>query len=193
MIYISLDIETTGLNPLENDVLEVGAYIENTRVRLPREKLPFFHCYVWKENYRGDAYALAMNVRIFQKILELKKNNDPLLMEPGDVSYNFGQWLLAHKDLWPREKFINQCGPFNIAGKNLAGFDLPFLNQLPGWNSVKFHRRVLDPAFLYYQPGEDDVLPDLSLCKKRAGLGENVTHETLDDSWDTIQLIRRKT
>lgn len=192
MIYISIDIETTGLNPVETDILEIGAYIEDTNKQLPREQLPYFHAYIWKENYRGNAFALAMNTRILQKILELKKNNDPSLLEPNDVSKQFGEFLLSHKDLWPREKFINQCGPFNIAGKNVAGFDLPFLNQLPGWSKIYFHRRILDPAFLYFEPSHDEVLPDLSECKRRAGLEELVTHEALDDSWDTIRLIRCK-
>lgn len=192
MKYISIDIETTGLNPVENDILEIGAYIEDTGEPLPRRQLPCFHVYVWKDNYRGNAAALEMNHRILKKILELKKANDPSLVCPVGVAPLFGKFLLDNKSQWPDEKFINGSGPFVVAGKNLAGFDLPFLNQLPGWTQFKFHRRVVDPGILYFDPVQDEVLPDISLCKSRAGLSEFVAHEALDDAWDVISLMRHK-
>ena len=192
MKYISIDIETTGLNPLENDVLEIGAYIEDTNNPLPREQLPCFHVYIWKENYRGNAFALEMNHRILKKILELKKAKDASLVNSEDVANRFGSFLLNNKSQWPDDKFINGCGPFVVAGKNLAGFDLPFLNELPGWKQFKFHRRVVDPGVLYFDPKQDEVLPDTSLCKQRAGLSAFVAHEALDDAWDVITLVRHK-
>lgn len=191
MVYISLDIETTGLKPKEHDILEIGAYIEDTNKFVGRELLPTFHVYVWKETYRGNAYALAMNARILKKITELHDSNDPSLVKPEEVAIKFGQFIFEHRHFWPEDKFINQAGPFNLAGKNLAGFDLPFLNELAGWSQLRFHRRILDPAILYHEP-DDTVLPDVSLCKKRAGLPELVTHEALDDSWDVIRLLRPK-
>lgn len=191
MKYISIDIETTGLNPVENDTLEIGAYIEDSNNPLPREQLPCFHVYIWKENYRGNAFALEMNHQILKKILKLKKANDSSLVSSEEVANRFGKFLLDNKSQWPNEKIFN-FGPFVVAGKNLAGFDLPFLNQLPGWNQFKFHRRVVDPGILYFDPTQDEVLPDTSLCKKRAGLSEFVAHEALDDAWDVISLIRHK-
>lgn len=193
MKYISIDIETTGLNPLENDILEIGAYIEDTETQLPRNQLPTFHAYIWKENYRGNAFALQMNHHILKKILELKERSDwSVLSEPEYVSSRFYQFLNYHKDLWSKEQFNGGDGPFMIAGKNVAGFDLPFLNQLPNWGRLKFHRRVLDPAILYFDPMKDEVPPDLKTCKQRVGLPELVTHAALDDAWDVISLIRRK-
>lgn len=77
--------------------------------------------------------------------------------------------------------------------KNVAGFDMPFLNTLPAWKTTtKFHHRVIDPGMLYFNPLTDSVPPDLKECKKRAGLPELVTHEALDDAWDVIQLVRAK-
>jgi oligoribonuclease len=192
MKYISIDIETTGLDPVENDILEIGAYLEDTNQQLPREKLPSFHCYVWKETYRGNAYALAMNAHIIGKIVQLKKDKDPSLLKPEEVAPAFKRFLHANRNQWSVETFVNGIGPFNLAGKNIAGFDLPFLNQLPEWNGIKFHRRIFDPAPLYFDPISDDVLPDLTTCKKRAGLSEYVAHIALDDAWDVISLIRYK-
>lgn len=198
MKYISLDIETTGLDPWVNDTLEFGAYLEDTANPMPREQLPFFHCYIWKEQYTCNAVAAAMNKRIFEKIAELKaiqtncaKGQDVstekleeanrLLLNPEDVAAKFYLWLKANG----LEKVIP-------AGKNVASFDIPFLKQLDGFEKIRFHHRALDPVTLYFDPLTDDMLPDLATCKKRANLEELVTHEALDDSWDVIRLLRFK-
>lgn len=181
MKYCSLDIETTGLDPKTCDILEIGAYIEDTNLFFPREKLPSFHCYIWKENYRGEAYALQMNHNIFKKILDLRTIKSNLIVLPEFVGFYFRLFLTSYlKDETP-----------TIAGKNVMGFDIPFLKELPGWD-IKFRHRAIDPAILYFDPSIDDVLPDTSICKKRAGLSEVVSHEALDDAWDVIQLIRYK-
>lgn len=193
MKYISIDIETTGLNPLENDILEIGAYIEDTLQPLPREEMPFFHAYVWKDSYRGNPEAFAMNKDIIDTIVRLKKEkNTKLLLTPADVAIYFRAFLFSNKGHWNYQSFNAGAGPFTLAGKNLAGFDLPFLNQLEGWAQFKFYRRIIDPAILYFDSRVDEVLPDMSTCKARAGLSEHVSHHALDDAWDVISLVRYK-
>lgn len=189
MRYVSLDIETTGLNPETCDVLEVGAYIEDTDVLRPRNELPSFHKYIFKENYRGEPYAIAMNAHIFQKILALRKQwtedgqIPPTLTTPEGLVCSFARWM-ADNNL--------QSKPV-LAGKNIAGFDIPFLNTISTWKTAfKFHHRVIDPGMMYFDPRNDLVPPDLKECKKRAKLPEHVTHEALDDAWDVIQLVREK-
>lgn len=184
MRYISIDIETTGLNPKTCDVIEIGALIEDTDDIRSFNQMPSFHCYVWKDNYRGEPYALAMNAHIFQKMLELRKAGSPLVMYPEDIAQKFGQFLRQHfGDVKP-----------TVAGKNVAGFDLPFLTEnILNWGyAIKFHHRVIDPGMMYFDPRNDQVPPDLKECKKRAKLPEQVSHEALDDAWDVIQLVRAK-
>lgn len=207
MIYLSLDIETTGLDPQTCDVLEVGAYFEDTLALKPREQLPCFHKYLWKDNYRGEPYALQMNQAIFQKILALKKEQkgvgkmyeqDFALIDGDYLWEHFCWWCYQNRKLWAGTPFDNDKeNRFHVdqpslivAGKNVAGFDLPFLKQLPGF--PKFHHRVIDPGMMYFDAIQDKVPPDLKECKKRAHLPEAVSHEALDDAWDVIQLIRYK-
>lgn len=206
MIYVSLDIETTGLDPQSCDVLEVGAFLEDTNNLLPREEVPSFHKYLWREIYRGQPYALDMNAHIFKKMLELKKSagighfhdNEKRLISAEYLWEHFKWWIYSNRKMWEGTKFnddktffINEMPTLVVAGKNVSGFDIPFLKLLPGM--PKFHHRVIDPAMLYFNPRTDSVPPDLKECKKRAGLPEVVSHEALDDAWDVIQLIRRST
>jgi hypothetical protein len=38
----------------------------------------------------------------------------------------------------------------------------------------------------------DDTLPSLDVCKKRANIDGNVSHNALLDAWDVIQVLRNK-
>jgi oligoribonuclease len=206
MKYISIDIETTGLDPLTCDVLEVGAYLEDTELVETRNGLSCFHKYLWKDNYRGEPFALAMNAGIFQKMLELKKKTDVdayhevhnLLIRPTQLWDHFGWWLYENRKQWAGTPFDtdkalnwNHMPQIVVAGKNVAGFDIPFLKQIGGI-FPRFHHRVIDPGMLYFDPRNDNIPPDLKECKRRAGLSEAVSHEALDDAWDVIQLVRAK-
>ena len=58
MKYVSIDIETTGLDPETCQILQVGAVIEDTQNLLPLEELPKFNCIVEHPAYTGSPYAL---------------------------------------------------------------------------------------------------------------------------------------
>src|SRR5579859_714363 len=97
MKYISIDIETTGLNPALHQILEIGAIIEDTEKQLPRNECPTFHAYIDSEYYICDAYAAALNANIFKKISDLKKANDRnLLIKPEDVAARFNEFLWSN-------------------------------------------------------------------------------------------------
>ena len=57
---------------------------------------------------------------------------------------------------------------------------------------VKFRNRIIDPAVLYVDWKNDTALPGLEECKKRAGIPGSVSHNALEDAWDTLQVIRAK-
>jgi hypothetical protein len=79
------------------------------------------------------------------------------------------------------------------AGKNFGTFDKLFLEKLPRWKQVfRIRQRILDPSVLFVDWKNDESLPGLSDCKKRAGLSEVVTHNALEDAWDVIELFRKK-
>ncbi len=80
------------------------------------------------------------------------------------------------------------------AGKNFAAFDLPFLKCLPHWRDhIRISQQILDPAVFYLNFKEDERMPSLEECKKRAGFEDTtVTHDALDDALDVIRLLRQQ-
>jgi hypothetical protein len=177
--YVSVDIETTGLDEEVCQVIEIGAVIEDWTS--PVEDLPAFHCYVVHNPIVGEPYALSMHQKIFRRIATREPGYDYL--EPAEVGPTLKFWLEAHG--------FDTKKPVIPAGKNFASFDRPRLYRLPGFNrGIKFHRRTIDPATLFWNPLVDQELPGTETCLTRAGLDPNVPHEAVDDARNVIRLVR---
>lgn len=69
MKYVSIDLETTGLETENHQVLSIGAVIEdtlNTHVKV--EDLPTFHGVIVHNELTGSPFALNMNRDLIEKI-----------------------------------------------------------------------------------------------------------------------------
>jgi len=200
MKYISIDIETTGLDPLKDQVLSFGAILEDTTNPLPFDKISKFHAAIKRDRIEGGLYAINMNKKLLETINNYmsskdSKERDDIINGTGmqfyeecDIVYGFKQWLIANDFI---EKESDQPIPVTIAGKNFATFDKLFIERLPRWKQFfRIRQRIIDPAILFMDWYNDDSLPGLSLCKKRAGFNPNVTHDAIEDAWDVIELLR---
>ena len=187
MKYVSIDLETTGLDPDTCDIVEFGAVIEDTNNQLPLSELPTFHTYILPPKwgfYRGEPYALSMHPTIFRRIAT--KEEGYRYEEPSSLGGSFTVWLM-------QQGVIGFSGErVSVAGKNFDSFDRNFLNKLPNFSQlVSLHHRSIDPAILYWHPHEDDKLPGLELCLKRAGIDKPVTHNAVEDALLVVELVRK--
>lgn len=182
MNYISIDIETTGLDPETCQILEIGAVIDN-------DELPTFQCFIDNGLIVGEPFALQMN----QQILKSIADGDGKILKPEEVVPAFLEWLYEN-DLVDRtwNYIYNFKNHLTFAGKNVGTFDLQFLKKLPGWDRVKVRHRTIDPGMLYWNPVIDDCnVPSMTECLRRAGLDDTVSHRAVDDALAVIELIRR--
>ncbi len=175
--YVSIDIETTGLDPETCQILEIGAVWDDWTK--PIDQLPVYHRLVCHKEYRGSAYALAMNANLLR---HLSGQQEPWWRDPDQVADDFAAWLKG-------------CGwdgqtPLTPAGKNFASFDRQFLKRLPRFEQVvKLSHRTLDPALLFWL-ASDAKLPDSKTCYERAGLNPQVAHTALEDALAVVRLVR---
>jgi hypothetical protein len=188
--YLSVDIESTGLDHTWCQMIEFGCVYDDLRDRLPTAKLPRFHCYVAHDRIVGEPYALAMNWKIIDRIARREKGYTYL--PPDQFHRAFCEWLVGvGYSVGPTNGEIE----VNVAGKNFSGFDKNFISPYLGrqtypFTSVRFRHRVLDVAPLYFDPSTDDVLPDLKTCLARAGITKEVAHTAIEDAMDVVQLVR---
>lgn len=179
MKYVSIDLETTGLNPDTCDIIEFSAVIEDTEKLLPIDELPVYHRYIKKDVYKGQPYALFMHSELFKKINNDSENLFSCLEH--ELIPGFINWLYEN----------NLTNKINVAGKNFFAFDNLFLRQLPHYEDIKFYHRVIDPAILFLDIKTDNNLPDLKTCLDRSGIKETVSHTATEDAIQVIKLIRK--
>ena len=199
MKYVSIDIETTGLNPETCQVLSIGAVIEDTDNIMPVKDLPTFHGVMLSREISGDPYALNMNKDLIESMVywqtgkederyDLKRLTGLEFYEKDEIVKAFYNFLLKN-GFEPSGEVIH----LTVAGKNFGTFDLKFLEKLPRWKQyIRVRQRILDPSILYVDWKEDSSLPGLGTCKKRANLPEEVAHDAVEDAIDVILLLRKE-
>lgn len=166
MKYLSIDIETTGLNPEKHQILSIGVIVEDTARKLPFELLPKFHCAVVSDEITGGLFALNMNKDLIGLINKWNISSDEekekierdcgmIFCKEDEVVEHLFNFLFKNYKfsdlptrlandttrLLPREAFsvVKTTGAkinLNVAGKNFATFDKLFLERLPRWKQV---------------------------------------------------------
>jgi hypothetical protein len=219
MLYVSIDIETSGLDPDLHSVLSIGAIIEDTKKKLPYEELPKFHAILLQKEICGSPRALKMNEKIIDLISQYLDGNDEtrrnlqehsgyIFCEPDEVAKHFYDFLFLNGfgcDLITGAQTIrivngkslpvfgSNTKPIriNVAGKNFGTFDKLFLENLTWYKKlIKQSQKIADPAILFCDWENDESLPGLQQCKERGDIKGIVTHDALEDAWDVIQLLR---
>ena len=200
MKYVSIDIETTGLNPNTCEILEIGAVVDTPTLRL--EDLPTFRFRILRDMYIGELYALSMHGEL-SKDLAIQPRNTIGYGTFGAYRTDIGPFeartWCGFEDEFPSQfaDWLRQIGidptDFVVAGKNFANFDGPFLKKIIG-TTVQWHHRILDPGSMYALPSDEKV-PDTNECCRRAGINPadipGNEHTSIHDALVVIALIRK--
>lgn len=173
MKYVSIDIETLGLNP-DAPIIEVACvFVENG------ECLGEEQTYVCHDSYDNcEPYAMAMHPETLKIIADGPQE--------GTINIDWvGQWLAHFLDKY------GFYGKITFAGKNAAKFDIPMLQrQSKSFDRIKPHHRVLDPGSMYVRRGDDEI-QSLSTILESQGLDGTVSHTALDDARAVVAAVER--
>ncbi|MFA5999914.1 MAG: hypothetical protein WC783_02960 [Candidatus Paceibacterota bacterium] len=192
MKYVSLDIETTGLDTDKCQILEVAMVYDDLDDPKPLDQLACFHTLVTHKRYKGEAYALWLNNRIFER---LKNKNYETFKEQlkygtfeceytpiDDLAFDMAHWFT-----------FNKIDKVTIAGKNVGSFDMQFIKKLNGYSRIQqyIYYQYLDVGALYFDINKDTKIPSLDGCFLKADIKNTVTHNALEDALDVVTLIRK--
>lgn len=176
--YLSIDLETTGLVPESHQILQVGAVWDDGGKFEDLKKVNFLISR--EENYQGQAYALQMNAHILKQLAFNSPDKGVIILDRIQAIHFFNE-------------FVTKCAgddrnKIYVAGKNAAGFDIPFL-KWGGFCVERFMHRVIDPGSLYLP--DFDHIPTMTELANHLDLGI-VTHDALDDALLVVKTIRAK-
>lgn len=177
MKYVSIDIETTGLDFNKCQVIEISAIVDFLGNKTPIEQLPTFNKVVIHDTYYFEKIAMEMHKK--SGLLDILLDPNPLdgnIIKSENLFIPFNSFILTN---YGGQKVV-------AAGKNFGSFDKQFLNPY----GFKFLHRSLDPT-VFYVKADDIVPPDLAECLKRANLEPiDVAHRSLGDAQAIVRLVR---
>ena len=195
MKYLSIDIETTGLDYKVNQLIEIGVVLADTNDNsVPVENLPGLRILIPHDQYVINTYCMKLHEKLWPElnaaakalkdsgVYSTKMTSVTYASAPGHIEYVLRDWFReVDFDAGVLGKRLT------VAGKNFFGFDHKFL--APVLPEVKFHHRYIDPVMLFAKP-DDHQLPDLKECCKRAGIQLEGYHTAVGDAQTVVKLVR---
>ena len=184
MIYLSVDLEATGLAP-DDLIIEFAAVAVDTKE---------------KKIYKDDAYHTLVQCPLFEE-LEPKldqwviDHNKKLISKAAQqgISLNMFKQELEQFILGPIFKSQLKEDKICLLGKSMNAIDIPFLKRDLGHDFMDkyFSHRILDVTSLGYYLSDAGILPkgmqSGTKLMKYFDMGE-VAHTALEDAVNTAQL-----
>lgn len=161
---IAIDIETTGLDPNRDTILEFGAMHIGSGDQFRRLIVPE------DGRFSGHGIALAMNAALLSEICEIINGKNKTTLWNSSVEglyFEFCVWL---------KQFGLEAKDITVLGKNFGGFDLQFLKKGGNWPY-----RSLDIGSLFFKYA--GKVCNLSDCAAIAGIEVKNLHTALGDCW----------
>lgn len=177
--WLSIDIETTGLDIEMSQILQLAAVWDDGG---PIEHLKRFNVVINNGPITyGEPFALQMNGGLLTKIatsVTYTTYHPGAMMDIKDARREFYSFLSS----------LNSKKAIFIGGKNVAGFDVPILRN-NHFHTDLFKHRVIDPGSMYLAEfGHPASLPEINEL-----IGNKpVTHDALQDCIDVILAVRHK-
>jgi DNA polymerase III epsilon subunit-like protein len=195
MKYVSIDIETSGLDPSVHSILEFAAVAADTE--RPGERETFLALIVPDdmEKIVVGPFTALLHVRLWKALEAFKKRGQSTGINIFDDKSRSGCLYVSELGRAFRKWVIDCFGDtgaapkITAAGKNVATFDLPFLKAHTNIHKeVVIRHRTLDVTSHFYIPG-DECLPDMNNCLLRAGINKQTDHTALGDALNVCDLV----
>lgn len=180
MKYISLDLETTGLDPDCCDILQIGMIYDDGVS--PVKDLPRISIYNCKKSYYCEPFAAAMNKVHFERICA-KTPGHRYCSTPEELRQTVEGFV---------SKF-DMDGRLRLAGANIGMFDWQFIRVDGCFNGLKAAHRMLEIGSACLLPG-DLWIPSLPECCERNGIAVDPAscHDAVYDAELVVRCVRAR-
>lgn len=196
---ISCDIETTGTNSNEDQILQIAMVVFDSKDKItPVKDLPFIDLIIKHKKIIGNPTALFMNANL---IKILSENKDNRIVNKDEAEMILGGFL---NDFYYYDNLDSfQKPPLLFLGKNFNRFDWNFIWNyfssyekndylcFPSLGNCRVSSRSIDIGQRFFNPETDEYPPSTQECINRS---KNITidfeHDALNDARLMIELFR---
>ena len=201
--YISIDLETTGLDRERSQILEIGAVFDD--MVSPVDELMTFNKKVHYHHFEyAEPYALSMNRDLIYEISRPNKFELSTFDNAIDGLLGFiRECVVAVAKYESTQNRKYKDHKIHLAGKQVSSFDVPIIkNQvaklLPSNEVSNFsyefdelvHFRYIDVGSLYITDF-NGYIPSLTDINTLTGR-KKASHKAVDDAKDVVCAIRHK-
>jgi DNA polymerase III epsilon subunit-like protein len=159
MKYVSIDLETTGLEKDRYQILSFGAIIEDTEKKLPFSEIPKFHAAILHNELSGSPFALNMNKKIIEAIVryqtaenqdeknDLVKSTGMEFCHEDQVVERFYRWLYDNGMVELDPNYLNQMVTRDENGKiypMITSKTKPVIINVAGKNFASFDKHFIE-------------------------------------------------
>jgi DNA polymerase III epsilon subunit-like protein len=159
MKYVSIDLETTGLEKDRYQILSFGAIIEDTEKKLPFSEIPKFHAAILHNELSGSPFALNMNKKIIEAIVhyqtaenqdeknDLVKSTGMEFCHEDQVVERFYRWLYDNSMVELDPNYLNQMVTRDENGKiypMITSKTKPVTINVAGKNFASFDKHFIE-------------------------------------------------
>ena len=188
--YISIDLETTGLDLERSQILQIAAVYDDGKS--PIAELPRFNVFINEPITYAELGALVLHAKsgLFSRIQEANKKGESKKLSQGID--DFLKFLDDHRN--PREG----GGKYkvNLAGKNAGTYDIPILKNWMNYAQGLYFKdliycSIIDAGSIYFRdfgriPSLGEILKHIQAAKTE------VTHDAMEDALDVVIAIRHR-
>lgn len=190
MILTSIDVETGGLDHKRHSLIEIGIVVDNLSLPFSPLHIRGARILIVKDTYTMSPMASLMHRSLMSEIQTLLIAPEALMPDEIFLYGNLPGLINSWKEVWERVTYHLGVDKLNIAGKNFASFDLPFLNhQAMFTHHVPYRHRILDIGSLFADPTKE-CLPNLEECLRHSKMVPTNLHSAMGDAIDVLRAAR---
>jgi DNA polymerase-3 subunit alpha (Gram-positive type) len=167
-----IDLETTGLNPYNHEIIEIG-------------------CLIAKQNERSEWVTID----------EFEFKVKPEHIETAEVGalrvngYDESAWMFAHSLEEALKTLSQKCDGCVLVGQNIS-FDYSFLSYAFGQKKIKdpfFYAKLDTISLAYMRFRKDETMTSFTLRElcERLGIKNEKAHSALADIRATFEIFKR--
>lgn len=178
MKYISIDLETTGLDPERFRILSIGAIIEDTTDPKSFEEIPKFHVGILQKEVIGSLFAIDMNRDLISTIS--KYQNAKTEEEKFSIEQKTGMKFLEQDEAIM--EFFRFLWDHMMTGLKSREIESLFTGDLP--------RQIVNGK-IYPSPYEGMSITHLNVAGKNFGTFDKLFLEKIP-LWNLLFKIRHR-